>query len=133
MLGKRGVENPGKDFCARRGLGRFALAPKKGDMMGAKLKDFVDALDFEELRKLKDDLERGGLALSTLVNAKIEEKHLEHGKFCATCLAELDPLKSKSFTLVFGPPDLRKRASFCAVDCMEYFLANIKNVRQEGR
>lgn len=100
--------------------------------MGAKLKDFVDALDFDELRRLKEDLDRGGIAISTLVNAKIEEKHLEHGKFCATCFAELDMLKSRSFTLVFGSPDFRKRASFCAVDCMEYFLASIKNVRQVG-
>ena len=94
--------------------------------MGAKIRDFLDALDYEELSKLKEDLERGGMALSCLVNAKIEQRRIEHGKFCANCFSEIDPVRTKSYTIMFGPPDLRQKASFCAMDCLEYFIRRLK-------
>jgi hypothetical protein len=127
LLGKRGVsKNPRKDFCARRRLGRRSGPQlKKGDTM-AKIRDFVEVLDYEELKRLKEDLERGGMILSSLVKSRLEQKHSEHGRFCAVCFADIDPTNPNSFTLHFGSADFRKRASFCAADCLEYFISQLK-------
>lgn len=105
----------------------FGLGPsKKGEKMNAKVKNFMDVLDYEELHTLKQDLNKGGLQLLKMVKEKISQKQTEHGEFCATCFAEIDPADKKTYTLMFGPVDLRQKASFCAVDCLEYFINRLK-------
>jgi hypothetical protein len=32
--------------------------------------------------------------------------------------------------LIFGPKDFRKKASFCALDCLEYFIEKIKKEKK---
>jgi hypothetical protein len=96
--------------------------------MGPKVRDFVEILDYDELRRLKQDLDSGAVALSNFVSQKIEQKRNEHGRFCTTCFSEIDPLRTTTFTLLFGPADFRKKASFCAVDCLEYFLQQLKQL-----
>ncbi|MFH0978054.1 MAG: hypothetical protein V1837_02000 [Candidatus Woesearchaeota archaeon] len=91
--------------------------------MRERLMDFVEALDFCELQKLKDTVDRG--ELSKIVNDKLAKKQIEHGRVCVSCASEI-PSDRKAFSLVFGPPDMRMKASFCAIDCLEYFISKLK-------
>ena len=98
--------------------------------MKKKLRDVIDYLEYDELVKIKKDLTLGGLHLLQLVDAQIKEETKKHDVFCCVCNNKLDLYSVHNYTLVFGPDDLRKKASFCAIDCLEYFLKNLKDLRQ---
>lgn len=87
-----------------------------------KLAKMIDDLDEEELRLIKKDLEQGNI--ERLINNKLQEKNeADFNKVCPVCQA---PIKEESVSLIFGPKELRKKASFCALDCLEYFINQIK-------
>ena len=94
-----------------------------------RIRDVLEFIDYEELLKLKRDLESGGFHLLKLVNQKVKDIELSHKKVCSYCGNELDLNKANNYTLIFGPYDFRKKATFCGVDCMESFLANLKIMR----
>lgn len=99
--------------------------------MKKKLKEVMDYLEYEELVKIKKDLSAGGVHLARLVDDKIREETHKHEQYCCICNNKIDPYSVNNFTLVFGPADLRKKASFCALDCLEYFLKNLKELKAE--
>lgn len=87
-----------------------------------KLARILENLDEKDLALLKKDLEAGNI--EKLINKKIQEKkEANFNKVCPVCQA---PIGAESLTLIFGPTGLRKKASFCALDCLEYFLNKIK-------
>ena len=98
--------------------------------MKKKLREVVDYLEYEELLKIKKDLTMGGLHLLQLVDKQIREETKKHEAFCCICNNRLDPYSVNNYTILFGPDDLKKKASFCAIDCLEYFLKNLKDLRQ---
>lgn len=51
--------------------------------------------------------------------------------FCAVCGSKLDE-SQYVYTLVFGPDDFQKKASFCGLDCMEYFLNYLKKLNKQN-
>ncbi|OVE74898.1 hypothetical protein BVX95_00895 [archaeon D22] len=84
-----------------------------------KLAGIIDGLSLEELRLVKKDLDCGNI--ERLINNKILE--VERGgkfKICPVC--NTDIVEGEELVLYFGPQGLRKKASFCANDCLEYFL-----------
>jgi hypothetical protein len=87
-----------------------------------RLANLIANLDEENLNLIKKDLEAGNI--ERLINKKLQEKkEKDFNKVCPVCQA---PIEEENFTLVFGPKGLRKKASFCAMDCLEYFLNKIK-------
>jgi len=87
-----------------------------------KLARIIEDLDEEELNLIRKDLEAGNIA--RLINKKLQDRREEDfNKVCPVCHT---PITEESLTLIFGPKDLRKKASFCAMDCLEYFIAKIK-------
>jgi hypothetical protein len=98
--------------------------------MGFKLKEVIENFEYNELIKIQKDIENGGIHIKRLIDTEIKKKHAEHEKFCAVCQKRIDPEDINNFTLVFGPDSFKKKASFCALDCMEYFMANIKKIRE---
>jgi hypothetical protein len=101
--------------------------------MERRFRDLVTTLDVEELQKIQHDIETGGIHLKNLVDDTIRSKLKEHQKVCATCNNDLDPYSSSSYTLIFGPSDFRKQASFCGLDCLSFFLINLKEMKAEKR
>ena len=97
--------------------------------MDYRLRDVIDSLDYNELVKMKKDLEYGGLHLKSFINKKIQEKESHHSKSCSVCSSELKENSVNNFTLVFGPEDFRKKASFCGIDCLEYFIKDLKDMK----
>jgi len=96
------------------------------------LKDVVGGIEHHELVKLKKDLNNGGLQLKKLLDFQIKENERMHGKLCSTCQNEVDPYSTSTYTLVFGPDDFKKKATFCAMDCLEFFLERLKGIKVEN-
>ena len=94
--------------------------------MKNKLRDVMDTLDFDELIKMKNDIDTGSIHLKNLIDNQIEKKEKVHEQHCCVCSNSIHPEDTNNFTLVFGPKSFRKKATFCAIDCLQYFLENIK-------
>ncbi|MBU1198631.1 MAG: hypothetical protein KKF46_04360 [Nanoarchaeota archaeon] len=87
-----------------------------------RLAKLIDRLDKEDLALIKKDLEFGNI--EKLINKKLLEKREEYSnQICPVCQSDN---MEEGFTLIFGPKGLRKKASFCALDCLEYFLQKLK-------
>jgi len=94
--------------------------------MKFKINDIMDSIDDESLYKIQKDLESGGAYLKKLVDDKLKEIEKHKKGVCATCGMDLAE-KEHTHTLIFGPDDFKKKASFCEVDCLQYFLGGRKN------
>ena len=97
-----------------------------------KLREVIDSLDHGELLKIKKDIDAGGLHLKRFIHEKIKENEKKHEQYCAVCSSKIDPYSMSTFTLVFGPADFKKKASFCAVDCLKYFLKSLEELKKKG-
>lgn len=90
-----------------------------------RLAKLIESLSKEDLTLVKKDLKTGNI--ERLINKKIQEKkQADFNKVCPVCQTQI---REGSLTLTFGPNDLRKKASFCALDCLQYFLNRIKQER----
>lgn len=99
--------------------------------MKLKLNDAIGSLDYDDLVQLHEDLREGGHSLRGMVERKIVEKEKEHGKSCCVCSSEIDPHSTSNYTLLLGPEGLKRKASFCALDCLKYFVAGIEKRKEE--
>ncbi len=90
--------------------------------------DIVSSLDYENLIELQQDLLKGGVGIKQVVSSKLKEITATEVRVCATCGGSINMRVANEFTLILGNSDIKKRASFCAIDCMEYFTANLKRI-----
>ena len=98
--------------------------------MNYRIAEFLDSLEHYELVKLKQEMEKGTFEMSKAIKGKIREHEKKHASFCATCSNSLDPYNTNNYTIIFGPDDFRKKASFCGLDCLEYFLIKLKQMKK---
>ena len=101
--------------------------------MTRRFEEVIDILDYNELMRFKNDLDSGAIILKRLLEEKIKKKLREHEKVCATCSNDLNFYKTNNYTLVFGPDDFKKKASFCGLDCLEYFILKLKDMKAKTR
>ena len=99
--------------------------------MSKKVSEIIDMLNYEELVDLQRDLFGGGGSIKQVVNNRIKEVNDSQTKVCATCGGTVNLSVNHEYTLIFGPKDLKKRASFCAVDCLEYFFVQLKQLSEK--
>jgi len=97
--------------------------------MKRRLREVIGLLEYDELLRIKEDLNRGGDAIRILVDNMIKEEIKRHNEFCAVCASKIDSESSTRFVLTLGPRELERTISFCAVDCLEYFLNELKKVK----
>ena len=95
-----------------------------------RLKEFLDSLEHYELLQLKQSLDKGSLNIGKAIQEKINEHEKKHLKFCVTCSNSLDPYSTSNYTIIFGPEDFKKKASFCGIDCLGYFLSKLKEIKR---
>jgi len=100
--------------------------------MKYKVKDVVDSIEYEDLLKLKRDIEGGGVHITKLIDQKIKEQEKQHEKVCSTCSNDIDPYSVNNYTLIFGSEDFKKKATFDGLDCLETFLEKLKQIKKEG-
>lgn len=98
--------------------------------MSRRFEEVMDILDYNELMRFKSDLDSGAITLKRLLEEKIKRKLKEHEKICATCSNNLNFYRTSNYTLVFGPDDFKKKASFCGLDCLEYFMIKLKDLKR---
>ena len=84
------------------------------------VKNLLENLSVEELRQLAEEANSGRIEQRILQKSKSVQQ-----KICAVCGEEF--AKNNGFILEFGTPDFRRKAHFCALDCMEYFIKHIKD------
>lgn len=99
--------------------------------MSKKVSEIIDMLNYEELVDLQRDLFGGGGSIKQVVNNRIKEVNDSQTRVCATCGGAVNLSVNHEYTLIFGPKDLKKRASFCAVDCLEYFFVQLKQLSEK--
>ena len=97
--------------------------------MSRRFEEIIDILDYNELMRFKNDLDSGAITLKKLLEEKIKRKLREHEKICATCSNQLNFYKTNNYTVIFGPDDFKKKASFCGLDCLEYFIIKLKDIK----
>ncbi|HLC67115.1 MAG TPA: hypothetical protein VJK52_05745 [Candidatus Nanoarchaeia archaeon] len=90
-----------------------------------KVEEVLGELSFNELIRLKKDLDNGAIEVRKVLQQRIRYREFLHEHHCHTCVAEIDPYSKHTFTMVFGSQDFRKKASFCALDCLQYFLRQL--------
>jgi hypothetical protein len=91
-----------------------------------KLNKIINSLDEDELKLIKKDLQAGNI--EKLINKKLQEIiETDFNKVCPVCQNQVG---EENLTLIFGPKGFRKKASFCALDCLEYFLNKIKTEKR---
>ena len=91
--------------------------------------EFLSTLEHYELVKLRQDIEKGSFDITKAIQEKIKEIERKHAGCCSTCSNSLDPYNTNNYTIIFGPDDFRKKASFCGLDCLEYFLIKLKQMK----
>lgn len=101
--------------------------------MGQMIRDVIPYLEHEDLLKMKRDLDNGGFHIRKLIEKQIKQNEHKHELICATCSGNIDPEKQRTYTLLFGPEEFKKKASFCAIDCLQYFLDRLKKLDQQKR
>jgi hypothetical protein len=99
--------------------------------MKLKLHDAIGSLEYDDLVNLHEDLKEGGHSLRSIVEKKIVEKEKEMGKLCSVCSNEIDPHSPNNYTMLLGPEGLRRKANFCAIDCMKYFITQMEMRKAE--
>lgn len=84
----------------------------------------VNEMSYEDLQKIQLDLEQG--VLRDLVEERLAFFE-DDNKVCPTCH---NKPPADALVLQFGPADLRKQVYCCAMDCLEYFLKQLKKSRK---
>ena len=97
--------------------------------MPRRYEDAIESLDYGELTRLKQDVDEGAFKTKKILEERIKTKLKEHEKTCSTCSNDLKFYSTSNYTLVFGPDDFKKKASFCGIDCMEYFIIKLKEIK----
>ena len=86
----------------------------------------INSLDYKELKAIQKDLAEGNMG--KLIAEKIFNIEKSIGvddKVCPTCENKINE-KEAHYTLIFGPVDFKKKASFCGHDCLTFFIDKIK-------
>ncbi|MBN1275624.1 hypothetical protein JXA12_05030 [Candidatus Woesearchaeota archaeon] len=87
-----------------------------------KLAKLVESMPYEDLVKLQKDLHAGNL--DRLIAKRLEDIRPTKTRLCPVCNNDVD--QNHNLTLVFGPPELRQKASFDGPDCLIYFLDQLR-------
>lgn len=91
-----------------------------------KLAALIDNLNYKDLKSLEKDLYEGNIGKLIKKNISQLESRFPD-KVCPVCG---NTVNNPSFVLEFGPPDFRKRASFCGIDCLNFFVNKLSNQEQ---
>ncbi|HLD87258.1 MAG TPA: hypothetical protein VJB12_04290 [Candidatus Nanoarchaeia archaeon] len=101
--------------------------------MKGRFEELLESLSYEDLLDLKQDIDRQGIQTKKAVEEKIKKKMREFDKTCSVCLSELRFYNSSNYSLMFGPDDFKKKASFCGLDCLQYFINHLNALKQGNR
>ncbi len=102
-------------------------------VISKRFEDLLEALNYEDLVMLKKDIDSQALSTKRIVEEKLKKKMREFEKTCSVCQNDLRFYSTSNYTLIFGPDDLQKKASFCGIDCLEYFIGHLRQIKSGRR
>ena len=121
----------------------LGVIAKKLNMARTSFQRYIESYQHGELIKKGEHLgeynitERGEALIKQMKqlvgDVLIKEHEKKHKTFCTTCSNAIDPYNTNNYTLIFGPDDFRKKGSFCGLDCLEYFLIRLKQMKRGGK
>ena len=85
-----------------------------------KIINLIEGMTREEISELQKGLEEG--TLKKEVENKLE-KFKNANRVCPVCNAAAG---DEGLTLIFGPKDLKQKATFDGQDCLTYFINNMR-------
>lgn len=94
--------------------------------------DVVSSLEYDELVELQRDLFNGARGTRQVISNKLKEITEKESRICGTCGESINLRVASEFTLILGTSTTKKRASFCALDCLEYFATNLKRLSSKS-
>lgn len=86
----------------------------------SRVTEIINHLNQEELKELKEKIEKG--EIKKTIEYKLET-FKNNKKICPVCNSKVG---EEGLTLFFGPPDLKQKATFDGIDCLEYFLYKLR-------
>ena len=98
--------------------------------MKHKFKEFLENLDYNEVLDFKKQIKASNSIIKEVLNNHIDVIERMNSRVCATCGNQLNS-ETKNLSLHFGPEDFKKKASFCAFDCLEFFLQQLKSIEMK--
>ena len=94
-----------------------------------KLAKIINDLGYEELKLIQKDLNEGHI--EQLIDTRLKQFDEGKGVVCPICGANIMDLENNTLTLFFGPKDFRRKATFDATDCLEYFIEHLKTMNNK--
>jgi len=99
--------------------------------LAKKILEIINCLEYRDLLELQKELSAAGkTTIKSMITAKVKEIEQKENKHCATCGDVIKPSIVDTLTLLFGPKDFKKKASFCALDCLEYFFTKLRKLSE---
>lgn len=95
-----------------------------------KIRNTIEDWEYHELKEFQKEVKNGSQNLCKVVGRKLKEYEQDTSLICPICNSVIDSSKSTTFTLIFGPKNLKKKASFCAFDCLQYFVSKLKELNK---
>ncbi|MFA5796926.1 MAG: hypothetical protein WC916_02735 [Candidatus Woesearchaeota archaeon] len=84
-----------------------------------KFDEYINNMNEDELLIFEKDLREG--YIQKYLDRKKEFYKIK-GKQCPVCDNHVE---EDCFVFIWGEPSLRKKAHFCGIDCLEYFITNV--------
>lgn len=98
--------------------------------MEMRIRSILQTMEHHDLVRLNQKIQKGNFDFNSILKDTIALKEKEHVKYCSVCGNDLDPNSTTNYTIMFGPEDFKKKASFCALDCMEFFISKLKGMNK---
>ena len=93
-----------------------------------KLSNIIGSMSYRDLKAIEKDLYEGNIG--TQIKTKLQEFEKNFSSnMCATCGNAHKNMPR--YILFFGPDDFRKKASFCGLDCLNFFTQKLENQQKE--
>lgn len=91
----------------------------------------LQSMQLEDLYRLEDELKGGARQLQQCIRSKINDMEHQHDMLCVSCGVGLQIQQVDHYTLVFGPHEFRKKASFCGIDCLNGFIRELEVIQHK--
>jgi len=92
----------------------------------SQLPKLLKTVNLKELKEIEIELAEG--KIQDILKERLASVERAQ-KTCPVCNRLIN--SQESFSLEFGPPDLRQRATFDGMDCLEYFIHHVKEQKED--
>jgi hypothetical protein len=87
----------------------------------------LENLSYSEVLEFNKEIKNAISPVRKTLTDHIDVLERMNSRICATCGNQLS-LQTKNLVLNFGPEDFKKRAHFCAFDCLDFFINQLRAV-----